>query len=268
MAMIAATPVRGIVPALVLGALLLAPQLNAQKNFNQEEKIMVEKHKRARPHLLKAGAYLEKGKPDKARKEIAACLEILPEYAEALLLRAQLNYQEGALEPALKDVDAAKSNFTAFSKFFTYTYQDYLDRLRDDRDRQETLINELERAVSNATTIDQRRRLEAEVAKAKQVLLTIDNRLRDPIPPILGIPAEYHFIHGNILFKMKRFEEARGFYEAAVQADPRHANANNNLIALCLARGDMAAALKYLEQAEANGVAVNEKLIKAVLEKK
>ncbi|NTU48935.1 MAG: hypothetical protein HGA84_08040, partial [Syntrophobacteraceae bacterium] len=88
---------------------------------------------------LKAGAYLEKGKPDKARKEIATCLEILPEYAEALLLRAQLNYQEGALEPALKDVDAAKSNFTAFSKFFTYTYQDYLDRLRDDRDRQETL---------------------------------------------------------------------------------------------------------------------------------
>jgi tetratricopeptide (TPR) repeat protein len=252
---------------LLAGALLLAPRLAAQKNFNQEEKKIVEMNKRARPHLLKGGAYLEKGKLEKARKEIAACLEIFPEYADARLLLAQLNYQEGALEPALKEVESAKSNFTTFSKFFTYTYQDYLDRLREDRDNQVNLIHELERAILTASA-DQKRLMAVEINRAKQALLTIDNRLHDPIPPTLGIPAEYHFIHGNILFKLKRYSEARGLYEAAVQADPRHANAYNNLINICFARGDMAAALEYLEQAAANGVMVNEKLKQAVLEKK
>jgi hypothetical protein len=40
------------------------------------------------------------------------------------------------------------------------------------------------------------------------------------------------------------------------------------LISIAFARNDVAGALKYLEQAESNGVTVNEKLKKAVLDKK
>ena len=154
-------------PAFLVAVLLLALPLAAQKGFNQEEKEIVEKTKRARPHLLKGAGFLGKGKLDKARKEINACLEIFPEYADAHLLLAQVDYQEGSLGPALQQIESAKANFTAFSKFFTYTYQDYLDRLRDDRDNQENLIRQLEQALSSAST-GQRSQLTVEIDRARQ----------------------------------------------------------------------------------------------------
>jgi Flp pilus assembly protein TadD len=99
-------------------------------------------------------------------------------------------------------------------------------------------------------------------------LADIDEKLRDMKPTIdLDVPAEYHFVHGNILFKMKRLDEAQRFYLAAVQADPRHSSAYTNLINIFLMSGDKANALKYLQLAESRKVAVNEKLKKAVLER-
>ncbi len=261
-------PAWAVALALVAGAFLLALPLAAQKNFNQEEKQTIEKYKRANVHFLKGAEYLKKGKFEKARKEADICLEIFPGYADAHLIIAQLQYQQGALDPALKEIETAKSEFTTFSKFYSYSYQEYLNRLRDERDQAESRINEMSNALSTATSSTEKMRLENQISKAKQNLATLDTRLHDPIPPTPDIPAEYHYIHGNILFKMKRFNEAQELYLAAINADPRHASAYNNLINIYFARNDMADALKYLQQAEANGVTVNEKLKKAILEKR
>lgn len=261
-------PMRAIALVFIAAALLLALPLRAQKDFNQAEKETVEKYKRARPHFLKGGEHLKKGKTDKARKEAEISLEIFPDYAEAHLLMAQLEYQDGRYENALKEVATAKTDFSTFGKLYTFTYQEYLDRLREQRNEKESNVNALAAAASAATSNTERQRIEAQVNKAKQEMTTIDMRLNNPIPPTLDLPGEYHYIHGNILFKLKRYDEALALYQAAVQADPRHANAYNNLISIAFARNDVAGALKYLAQAEANGVTVNEKLKKAVLDKK
>jgi tetratricopeptide (TPR) repeat protein len=204
---------------------------------------------------------------EKARKEAETALEVFPDYAEAHLLLAQLEYQEGGYENALQEVVTAKADFTTFGKLYAFSYQEYLDRLRAQRDEKEEYINSLSAAASMAKTSTERMRFEGQVSMAKQDMATIDMRLHDPIPSTLEVPAEYHYIHGNILFKLKRYDEALASYLAAVQADPRHANAYNNLISITFARNDAAGALKYLEQAESHGVTVNEKLKKAVLEK-
>jgi tetratricopeptide (TPR) repeat protein len=261
-------PMRVIALAMVAAALLLALPLQAQKDFNQSEKETVEKYKRARTHFLKGGEHLKKGRMDKARKEAETALEIFPDYAEAHLLLAQLEYQDGRYENALKEVTTAKTDFTTFGKLYSYSYQEYLDRLRQQRDEKQEVINSMAAAVSQAKSNADRMRVESQVSKAKQDMTTIDMRLNDPIPSTMELPAEYHYIHGNILFKLKRYDEALALYQAAVQADPRHANAYNNLISIAFARNDVAGALKYLEQAESNGVTVNEKLKKAVLDKK
>ena len=253
--------------ALGIAGLLLALPLAAQKDFNQAEKEAIEKYKRARPYFLKGGEYLEKGKLDKARKEAETSLKIFPEYAEAHLLMAELGYQRGEYDEALQEIETAKRDFTAFSKLYTFTYQEYLDRLRDQRDDKESYINQLSVAASEAKSNADRQRIEAQISRAKQEMTVIDSRLNDPIPQTLEVPAEFHYIHGNILFKLKRFGEARDQYQAAVQADPRHAKACNNLISIHFASGDQVGALKLLEQAEANGVTVNEKLKKAILDK-
>lgn len=253
--------------ALIAGMLLLQAPLAAQKNFNQEEKATMEKYKRAKEHFLKGAEYLGKGKLEKVQKEIAASLKILPDYADARMLSAQLQYQQGQYESALGEIENAKSGFAAIKKFYYDSYQDYIDRLREERDQKDARLQELTQEQGRAQTPALKQQIEANITQVKSTLATLDNRIREWIPKEIDIPAEYHYIHGNILFKMKRYAEARGLYEAAVQADPHHANAYNNLISIFFTQGDEAHALKFLEQAEANGVTVNGKLKKAVLER-
>jgi len=268
MAIITAKPVRKIGLALIVGALLLASPLAAQKNFNQEEKQTMEKYKRAKLHFLKGVEYLSKGKLEKVQKEVDASLEIFPGYSDAHFLLAQLQYQQGQYESALQEIENAKSGFSAIKEFYFDSYQNYIDTLREERDKKDVQIQDLTQALASAQTPALKQQLQDQINELKAIMATIDNRLREWIPKTIDIPADYHYIHGNILFKMKRYAEAIGFYEAAVQADPNHANAYNNLISILFSQGDMVHALKYVEQAEASGVTVNEKLKKAVLERK
>jgi tetratricopeptide (TPR) repeat protein len=249
----------------VMVALFLS--LPAQKGFNQQEKESIQKYKRAKVHYLKGGEYLQKGKFEKARKEADACLEIFPGFADARLLLAQTDYQQGQFATALKEIETAQADFRKFSKFYEYSYLEYLDLLREQRDIVEKHISDLTMQMAISTDDDAKQAMQDTINKDKQTRDTLDGRLRNPIPETLAVPAEYHYTHGNILFKMKRFGEAEGFYLEAIQADPKHANAYNNLINILYMRGDMAQALKYLNQAEANGVQVLEGLKKAVLEK-
>ncbi len=247
--------------------LALVLPLAAQKDFSQSEKETLAKYKQAKACFLKGGEYLKKGKLDKAQKEAEASLAILPRYADARLLLAELAYQRGEYDGALRDIETAKNDFVTVKELYEFSYQDYLERLRKQRDDLEAYIQDMSAGASDKGSSSGRNPALTAISKARQDIAMIDNKLHEPIPQTLGLPAEFHYIHGNILFKLKRYGEAQTFYQEAVQADPRHANATNNLISILFARGDTAGALKYLEQAEANGVAVNEKLKKAILEK-
>jgi tetratricopeptide (TPR) repeat protein len=244
---------------LIIGALLLALALplSAQKDFNQSEKATIEKYKRARVHYDKGIDYLQKGKLEKAQKEAAASLEVFPDYADGHLLLALLHYQQGNFELALKAVETAKSGFGAISDFYTVSYQDHFARLREQRNQAVERLDELKGSGDLILIHD-----------AEHALWVKDEELRNWNPDIaLKMPAEYHFVHGNVLVKMKRISEALGYYLEAVQTDPRYGNAYTNLIGIYLSRGDAANALKYLQQAEGNGVALSEKLKKAVLDR-
>ena len=254
--------------ALAALGLLLALPLAAQKDFNQSEKETVEKYKRARVHFLKGGEFLKKGKLDKAQQAAQAALAIFPEYAEARLLQAEVGYQRAQYEEALKEIEAAKANFRQFSKLYEYSYLQYLELLRQERDLVDKHINDLTMQLTMSPPDDDtRQKIEDTISKDKQSRDTLDTKLRSPMPEVLDVPADYHYTHGNILFKMRRFGEAREQYLAAVKADPRHANAWNNLISIHFAANDIAGAAKYIQEAEAGGVALNEKLKQAVLDR-
>lgn len=268
MTIVSLKPVWKMGLALLVGLLWLQAPLAAQKNFNQDEKATLEKYKRAKAHFVKGAEHLGKGRLEKVQKEIDASLKILPDYADAHLLSAQLRYQQGQYESALTAVENAESGFGAIRKFYLDSYQDYIDRLREERDQKDARLQELSLELSKAQTPAMKQQIEANITQLKTTLTTLDNRLREWIPKEIDMPADYHYIHGNILFKMKRYTEARGLYEAAVKTDPHHASAYNNLISIFFTQGDTVQAMKFLEQAETNGVPVNEKLKKAVRERK
>jgi tetratricopeptide (TPR) repeat protein len=244
----------------IFGALLLALALPlaAQKDFNQSEKATIEKYKRAKVHYNKGIGYLQKGKLAKAQKEADASLEIYSDFADAHLLLALLQYQQGNFDLALKEIETAKSGFGAISDFYAISYQDHFVRLREQRNQTAARLEELKYEGGDQILI----------ADAQHALMLKDEELRNWKADVaLKMPAEYHFAHGNILFKLKRIDEAQGYYLEAVQTDPRYANAYTNLIGIYLTRGDAANALKYLRQAEGNGVSLSEKLKKAVLDR-
>jgi glyoxylase-like metal-dependent hydrolase (beta-lactamase superfamily II)/Tfp pilus assembly protein PilF len=66
--------------------------------------------------------------------------------------------------------------------------------------------------------------------------------------------AHYVYFLGNILFQLQRVPEAFRRYEEAVRLDPRHADAYNNLIAICYLVREYATAKAFLDRAEAQGL--------------
>jgi len=258
---------QGAAMALVALSLALAAPLAAQKDFSQTEKEMLAKYKQARAHFLKGGEHLKSGKLEKAEKEADVSLGILPRSADARLRKAELAYQRGRYEDALTEITIAKDDFVTVKDLYAFFYQDYLDRLRKQRDDLDNYVKDMSTNVSDKGSSQGRNPAQAAISKAKQDIAEIDRKLYEPVPQTLEVPAEFHYIHGNILFKLKRFAEARDQYQAAVKADPRHANAWNNLINIHFASGDQANALRLLEEAETNGVQVNAKLKQAILAK-
>ena len=110
-----------------------------------------------------------------------------------------------------------------------------------------------------------RARIEVEEQTARSSLDAVSSRVTDPtscVAPFLaalereieavqarkgplhdhenpyGVPASHRFLRGNALYRLGRRDEARAQFRQAVAADPAHANAWNNLLALHLEAKD------------------------------
>ncbi len=79
------------------------------------------------------------------------------------------------------------------------------------------------------------------------------------------MPAEYPYLNGNILFRMKRHAEAEREYLEAIKLDALHLNAYTNLANIYYMGGLYDNALETLEKAESLSLQVNQELKKAVL---
>lgn len=235
-----------------------------QRDFLMEERKLVEKFKFADKHFVKGKGYFIKGNTAKAEKELGKCLEIMPEHADALYFLSQIDYKKGNFDQALERIEKAKANFDFIAKFYTFTHQTRLESLRAEKQKMEGQLMYLQDKLTITTDQDERQQVESAIANTRNDISIIDNRLREPIPPILHTPADYFYVHGNILFKLQRYQDAHDQYVEAVKKDPRHGNAYNNLINLYFIAKDYQGALAYLKEAEANGAQINPELKKAV----
>jgi tetratricopeptide (TPR) repeat protein len=238
----------------------------AQKGFGLTEKEFVDKWKRANPNFIKAKENFFKKRYEKAGEQLKVCLDILPEHADAHYFLAQVNLQKGDLPQALSEIEQAKASFTVISKFRAFIDSQRLDSLRNEQMRLNQEISSLQDAYSRTTDEEQKQKMMGEIGTLRSQLSAVNARLQEQVVPEgISLPADYSFIHGNILFKMNRFQDAHDQYLKALESSPSHAGANNNLINLYFMAKDYDGALKHIELAERNGVAVNPKLREAVL---
>jgi tetratricopeptide (TPR) repeat protein len=238
----------------------------AQKGFGLTEKEFVDKWKRANPRFLKGKEHFAKKRYEKAGEEFKSCLEVLPEHADALYFLAQVDYQKGDFPQALADIESAIENFAVISKFTAFIDAQRLDALRDEQMRLTQEITSLQDAYNRSRDESQKQQLMQSISRLRSEMSIITSRLQErPVPEGVILPADYSFIHGNILFKMNRFQDAHDHYLKALESDAAHVGAYNNLVNMYYMAKDYEGALKYIETAEGHGVEINPKLKEAVL---
>jgi len=245
--------------------LLTAVWSFGQRGFNMAERKLVDKFKRADAKFQKGKGLFIKEKYEKAEVELRNCLEIMPEHADALFFLSQIDYKKGDFEQAIADIEKAKSNYEFIGQFYTFTHQERLEALRDEKFKLENDVMNLQNELSRVVSQEDKQKIQMSIDRIKNDISAINLRLNEPIPPVLTTPAEYYYIHGNILFKLKRLQEAHDQYLEAINIDPKHSSAYNNLINLYYMSRNYEAALKFIEKAEASGVKLNPELKKAVL---
>ncbi|MFZ2054810.1 MAG: hypothetical protein WAU81_11510 [Candidatus Aminicenantales bacterium] len=82
----------------------------------------------------------------------------------------------------------------------------------------------------------------------------------------MSCPALKSKKHNRLISSTAAGKEAGSQYLKAIESDARHAGAYNNLINISYMARDYGNALKYIGQAETNGVTLNPKLKQAVLQ--
>ena len=240
--------------------------LFGQEDANMDEKKVVERFKRANPYYLDGAKQFVKGNLDKAEKKLRECLEIMPEHADADYVMAQVHLKRKAFPEALAAIAMAEKNYAANAKFKIFFQQDYLDRLRKQKqalDERRTLLQGAISKMSGGNN-PERGRMEQEVQTIVQNIREIDLKLNSPVSDIIEIPADYYYIHGNALYQLRRPLEAAARYQEAIRLDPAHGNAYNNLALVLFSQGKYKEALDCLVQAEAAGVKINPDFKKAV----
>jgi Tfp pilus assembly protein PilF len=210
----------------------------AQEDFTREEYKLFQKYQAANKRFEEGKKQFGKGKLDKAEKEFNESLNIMPQHADSYFMLAQIAYKKGDLELARSQIEKAKENYHFIVKMKMNMEQVRINKMREARD---------------AGTYDERG------------TAGLDARLSTPVATKDVIPADYHYIHGNILFKLREFQQAHDMYLQAVTVEPKHKDAYNNLINIYLMSKQYQKGLEYLKIAEKNEVKINEKLKEALL---
>jgi tetratricopeptide (TPR) repeat protein len=219
--------------------------------------------------IEKAEAALKRGDLEKCEQEALACLGRLPEHHEAHLLMTQVFYKRGEYGPALEHVRAAEEGYLKLTEAMTVLEQ---KRMKAQTDSVAGLIDD----VQNYTAADQaaKSRGSCQPDRYSKDLEDAKNKLikegrwtdKDPGQAMTQVPADYHFLHGNCLFRLKRLPEAEAEYLLAVKINPDYSEAYNNLINLMFMEKRLDEARSLLSQAEAHKASIQPGLKKAVLE--
>ncbi len=255
-----------ILSLLLLAVGTIVPGVRAQDN---RDLALMSAYTALTPHIERARTAFRKDLPDKARMEILFCLERLPEHQEAHFLMAQVLYKKGDYAGALEHVRAAEEGYLRMAKAVAALEQ---QKLKNKSQAMDVLNEELEdiaaadAAVKNRGSCTPDRFAQAlqeskeEMIKEQEARATVD-----PARDIGPVPAPYLYLHGNVLFMLKRTAEAETEYRQAIRKDPDFGETYNNLINILYAGGRVDEARAVLAQAEAHKAKVHPELKRAVL---
>jgi tetratricopeptide (TPR) repeat protein len=259
--------------SLALAVLLLAavavPFLAGQQMDEKDQQIM-QGFRATRADLQKGEEQFNKKQYDKAEQSFLKVLLAMPENAEASYFLAETCYQKGEFEKGLEAIEAAEKNYPNIQRLISRRRMSMSTQGSPEQEKLMQQIQALRGQLSPGLPEVQRQTIQAEIA-SKQAELNAQRQKdlkkenSEQKVEVVTIPAEYSYAHGNLLFRLKRYDEALAQYEKTIQADPAHGGAYNNIANIYYMAKQYDKSLEYLEKAEAAGCKVNPNFKKAVL---
>jgi hydroxyacylglutathione hydrolase len=215
----------------------------------------------SRDQFAKGRKLLEQGELDAAALRFSACTARMPGHVYAQYYLANIYYLQQKYPEALAAIKLAEAQLAPMMQLDFYARERRIKGM----DEAEIL---LEKAYASTNSCRERLRIkeiEREISQEEQKAREMAGReqlfQRD-------LKSEYACFHGNILFKLQRFDEALERYVVAARANPRNGQAYTNIIAIYYLAKQYPDANRYLQEAEADGIGedLNLKLKVLVLE--
>lgn len=191
------------------------------------------------------------GRTDKAEAALTGCLAKFPEHAYARYYLANILYRRGDFSAALAQMEPAIAQLDLMRALGERADQRKTDRLGAVKHSLDAMW---ESAGHSSEPCRNRRSIEWDKREAEDESLKAERAAAEKAAAFTRLKAQYTYFLGNILFRLQRVPEAFRRYEEAVRIDPRHADAYNNLIAICFVARQYDVAKTLFEQAERQGL--------------
>lgn len=197
-----------------------------------------------------------------AQQLLEPCLQKIPDHFEAHFLLAQMAYEHRDYAGALAHVEISERSLAALDRQYHDQIADLKAQDAAEEQAMQASLDELTARGGDPTGCSAE--LFTLKRSALQYLDAKKGQLYHQDTPF-AVPAAYHLLHGNCLYRLGRPAGAIAEYRRSIQADPRQPDAWNNLLALLLETGNRAGAQAELARAESVRVAVRPALRQAVL---
>lgn len=229
----------------------------SQENVIKEQNKLIKDYKSANNYFRKGETQFYKKNYKKAEKNFKKCIEIFSNHSNAYFYLSKGYYHNGNLQGALDYIVKAKSTYKDFVKVVFISKRRNLDVLREN-------MKELRNRSNYASTDEGRNQMRTAMNKTREKMDGMQKRFKDSQIVMKNLKAEFFYFHGNVYFKLKKFQETLNEYVEAIRINPKHSQAYNNLISLFYMGKQYKRASEYLKLAESNDVKVNPKLKDAV----
>lgn len=187
------------------------------------------------------------GRYEKSEAAFEACLTKFPEHAYAQYYLANIFFVRKDFASSLGHMEKALAQFDAMKALSA--------RAEDRKTKQHDAIKlALDEMADSATSCRDSRSIEMVQQQLDVEEFNDEKAAAHREGMFVRMKAQYFYFLGNILFQLQRVPEAFRRYEEAVRLDPRHADAYNNLIAICFLVREYATAKAFLDKAEEQGL--------------
>ncbi len=247
--------------SLFLGLCLLLPALlPGQKSTSLEQDMeLLRKYHSTLPSANKGLERVAVRDWQGAESELQRCLAILPGHPNACYGKAVIASQAGDLPAALSWIERAEAGCLELQRVWENQKPNWLSMSREDEKRlRELAAQDIGGSTSSLACVSVDRAYES-----KKTGRATADVLQDGASPF-AIPAEFHALHGNLLFKLRRPGEAEAQYLKALAIEPGHERCLNNLVNLYFVGRRLDQAREWLEQARKRKARIHPRLAQAV----